>query len=287
MTRLLNALTIDVEEHFQVHAFEKVIDRKEWDGFPSRVRDNTRLILDILGRHGVRATFFILGWVAERYPELVREIALDGHEIATHGHCHELIYRQTPTEFGADLAKSLGAIYKALQPCQAHNNTRIIGYRAPAFSISQGSRWALDVLREMGIKYDSSIFPLVTHDRYGDHHASRFATQVINGLWEFPISTFRLYGLNWPIGGGYFRLVPFKITFFAINRIHAEGKPAIFYLHPWEFDPGQPRIRKGSHLSHFRHYVNLAKTERRFHRLLQEFQFGTIREVFAEHLGNL
>ncbi len=287
MARLLNALTIDVEEHFQVHAFEKVIDRREWDSFPSRVMDNTRLILSILAKHRVRATFFILGWVADRYPELVREIAIDGHEIASHGYCHDLIYRQTPVEFASDLANSIGAINKALQPFHTNFNIPILGYRAPAFSITRDTVWALDILREMGLRYDSSIFPLVVHDRYGHRNASRFANQVIEGLWEFPISTFRLYGLNWPVGGGgYFRLLPFRITLFAINRINADGKPAILYLHPWEFDPGQPRIRKASPFSCFRHYVNLDKTEMRFRRLLEEFQFGPICEVFAEQLGD-
>jgi polysaccharide deacetylase family protein (PEP-CTERM system associated) len=284
MGRILNALTIDVEEYFQVHNFEKIISRGEWDSFPVRVLDNTRRILNILARHRVHATFFILGWVANHYPVLVREIALAGHEIATHGYSHELIYRQSPAEFTEDLAKSLGAITMALQSSQPHIQASILGYRAPAFSLTPDSMWALDILRGHGLRYDSSIFPIAVHDRYG-RHTSRFATQVIEGLWEFPISTFKLGGINWPVGGGgYFRLLPFKIIKFAIRRINAAGKPAVIYLHPWELDPGQPKICGCSRVSYFRHYLNLHKTEARFHRLLEEFQFKPIRDVFAEQL---
>jgi polysaccharide deacetylase family protein (PEP-CTERM system associated) len=284
MGRILNALTIDVEDYFQVHNFEKIISRKEWESFPVRVLDNTRRILNILARHRVHATFFILGWLANRYPELIREIALAGHEIATHGYSHELIYRQIPAEFAEDLAKSLDAITRALQSCQTDTKASILGYRAPAFSLTPDSMWVFDILRGQGLRYDSSIFPVAVHDRYG-RHTSRFATQVIDGLWEFPISTFRLAGINWPVGGGgYFRALPFKIIKFAINRINAAGHPAVLYLHPWEFDPGQPRICGCSRAAYFRHYLNLDKTEGRFHRLLEEFQFRPIRDVFAEQL---
>jgi polysaccharide deacetylase family protein (PEP-CTERM system associated) len=276
---MLNALTIDVEEHFQVHAFETMIDRADWDSYPSRVGDNTRRILRLLAKHDVRATFFVLGWVADRHPDLVREIAAGGHEIGTHGYWHELIYRQTPAEFAADLNLSLQTIERA------STGVQLAGYRAPAFSVTRQSLWALDILGEYGIKYDSSIFPLAAHDRYGINNADRFANKVQDSLWEFPVSTVRLGKHNLPVaGGGYFRLSPLWITRQAIRHINAEGHPAVVYLHPWEFDPDQPRISNAPLLSRFRHYVNLEKTESRLGALLEEFQFGTMCEAFADHL---
>lgn len=275
----LNALTIDVEEHFQVHAFENVVDRSEWDRYPSRVVANTRYILQLLKQFQVHATFFVLGWVADRHPDLVREIAAGGHEIATHGYWHHLIYRQTPVEFAADLDRSLNAIARAA------NDSRPIGYRAPAFSITRQSLWALDILAQHGILYDSSIFPLAAHDRYGIRDANRFAHRVLDRLWEFPLSTVRLVQQNWPVaGGGYFRLFPLWITRSAIRRINAQGHPAVIYLHPWEFDPRQPRIHNAPLLSRFRHYVNLDKTKSRLRALLQKFKFASMREVFATQL---
>jgi polysaccharide deacetylase family protein (PEP-CTERM system associated) len=276
---MLNALTIDVEEHFQVHAFETVIARSDWDRYPSRVAVNTRRILRLLAEYGVHATFFVLGWVADRHPDLVEEIAVAGHEVGTHGYWHELTYRQSAAEFADDLSRSLNAIGRAaggLQPA---------GYRAPAFSITRRSLWALDILCEHAIKYDSSIFPLVAHDRYGIDDADRFANKVRDGLWEFPVSTVRLAKHNWPVaGGGYFRLFPLPITRRAIRHINAEGHPAIIYLHPWEFDPDQPRVPNAPLSARFRHYINLHQTESRLRALLQEFKFGTIREVFGSLL---
>lgn len=276
MNRVPNALTIDVEEHFQVHAFETVINRSDWDGYPSRVVANTRRILRLLTESDVRATFFVLGWVADRYPELVQEIAAGGHEIATHGYWHELIYRQTPAEFAADLGQSLDAIGRAFAGCKP------AGYRAPAFSITKQSLWALDVLRDHGLVYDSSIFPLAAHDRYGINNAQRFANQMAGGLWEFPVSTVRLGKQNWPVaGGGYFRLFPLWVTRRAIRHLNGQGQPAVVYLHPWEFDPAQPRIPGAPLLSRFRHYVNLGKTESRLRTLLNEFEFAPMCDVFA------
>ena len=277
---MLNALTIDVEEHFQVHAFETVINRSDWDGYPSRVGDNTRRILHLLAEYGVHATFFVLGWVADRHPELVQEIAAAGHEIGTHGYHHELIYRQTAAEFSADLSRSLDAIGRAT------GGLELAGYRAPAFSITRKSLWALDILRNHGLKYDSSIYPLTAHDRYGIGDADRFGHLVRDDLWEFPMSTVRLGKSNWPVaGGGYFRLFPLWITRRAIRGINAEGHPAIIYLHPWEFDPSQPRVPNAPVLARFRHYVNLRKTESRLRALLQEFRFGTMCEAFADRLN--
>jgi polysaccharide deacetylase family protein (PEP-CTERM system associated) len=276
---MLNALTIDVEEHFQVHAFESLVDRSDWDRYPSRVVANTRRILELLARCDVRATFFVLGWVADRYPELVREIADAGHEIGTHGYWHELIYRQTADQFAADLRQSVQAIERAA------SGIRPLGYRAPAFSITRQSLWALDILREQGMRYDSSIFPLAGHDRYGIPDADRFASKVRDSLWEFPASTVRMGARNLPVaGGGYFRLYPLWMTQRAIRHINGEGHPAIIYLHPWEFDPEQPRVRGAPMVSRFRHYVNLQRTERRLQTLLQKFSFGTMREVFADCL---
>lgn len=277
---MLNALTIDVEEHFQVHAFERLIGRDAWERYPSRVVPNTRRIVRLLAERQVRATFFVLGWVAERHPELVREIAAAGHEIGTHGYWHELIYRQTPAEFAEDLRRSLAAIERAAP------GVRLLGYRAPAFSITRKSLWALDVLRECGLRYDSSIFPLAAHDRYGIGDADRFASQLRPGLWELPASTVRVAGRNLPVaGGGYFRLYPLWLTRQAIRRINAEGQHAVIYLHPWEFDPEQPRVPGAPALARFRHYVNIGKTERRLGALLGEFAFGSMSDAFAGQLA--
>lgn len=276
VTQVRNALSIDVEEYFQVHAFEKVIARTTWDQYASRVEGNTRRILDLLARYEVRATFFILGWIADRHPDLVREIAREGHEIATHGYWHELVYRQTPAEFAADLRQSLDAISRTGVTAQP------TGYRAPAFSITKDSLWALDILCAHNIRFDSSIFPLLAHDRYGIHNAERFASRVRANLWEFPVSTLRIGGQNWPVaGGGYFRLYPLWVTRSAIRQLNRGGHPAVIYLHPWEFDPQHPRVPNGSRLSRFRHFVNIDKTERRLASLLETFRFGPISTVFV------
>lgn len=279
MRSMLNALTIDVEEHFQVHAFETVIDRADWDRYPSRVVANTRRILRLLAEYNVRATFFVLGWVADRHPDLVEEIAAAGHEVGTHGYWHELIYRQTAAQFAADLSLSLHVIGRAA------SDVRLVGYRAPAFSITRQSLWALDILRDHGIQYDSSIFPLAAHDRYGIHDADRFANKVRDSLWEFPASTVRVGKRNLPVaGGGYFRLFPLWVTRQAIRHINAEGYPAVIYLHPWEFDPDQPRVPNAPLSSRFRHYTNLDRTESRLRALLQKFKFGAMSEAFADRL---
>lgn len=276
---MVNALTIDVEEHFQVHAFETVIARSSWDRYPSRVVPNTERVLDILREYKVRATFFVLGWVADRYPQLVERIAVEEHEIATHGYWHELVYRQTPELFRADLCRSIDAIGKAI------DREALAGYRAPAFSITEQSLWALDVLYEQGMCYDSSIFPLAMHDRYGIGGANRFANKVHKNLWEFPVSTVRLVNQNVPVaGGGYFRLFPQWITQTAIRHLNAQAQPAVVYLHPWEFDPEQPRVAGAPLLSRFRHYVNLGRTESRLRSLLETFRFAPIQDVFARHL---
>lgn len=271
---MLNALTIDVEDYFQVSAFESIVSRQDWPAYECRVEPNTRLILSILREARVKATFFILGWVAEHFRSLVEEIASDGHEIASHGYFHKLVYNQSKDEFRADLRKSIDIL-------EGITGKPVLGYRAPSYSITRNSWWALDVLIEAGLKYDSSIFP-IHHDRYGISDFPRFPHQIKDDLSEFPLSTLKIWGMNFPIaGGGYFRLLPYPITRWAIKRVNdREGQPVIFYLHPWEFDPAQPRQKIGG-LSKFRHYVNLDKTEAKFRRLLEDFQFAPVKSVIS------
>ncbi len=274
---MINALSFDVEDFFHVHGFADVISPDRWEEFPSRVADNTRRILKVLEDFDVRATFFVLGWVAEREPSLVREIANGGHELATHGHWHRAVFDQAPGEFAADVQRSLDAITAA---CPTAN---VIGYRAPSFSIVERSMWALEILRKLGLKYDSSIFPCHGHDRYGVSGAPRVTHRVFGDLWEIPPSTYRIAGRNVPVaGGGYFRLYPFAFTRHAIRRLNRAATPTVIYLHPWEFDPDQPVVKQARWTSRFRHYVNLDKTERRLRKLLGEFKFGPMKDLLAE-----
>lgn len=271
---MLNALSFDVEDYFQVAALASAVDRSSWESTPSRVERNTELLLEILASSNTRATFFFLGWVAEKEPQLVRRVAAAGHEIACHGYSHRLVYEQTRAEFREETLRS-----KALLEDQAQ--VSVLGYRAASYSITRRSLWALDTLIEAGFVYDSSIFP-VRHDRYGIPDAPR-APHLIQRdggrLVEFPPSTAQLPGVRLPVaGGGYFRIFPYGITRWAVRRVNAEGLPFIFYLHPWEIDPGQPRVRVGW-LSRFRHYTNLDHCEARLRRLLSEFQFAPAREV--------
>lgn len=275
----LNALSIDVEEHFHVHAFAKWIRSADWDTYESRVVNNTQRILRLLHWHDVQATFFVLGWVAHRHPELVQEIADGGHEIASHGYMHQLVYEQSATEFAEDIERSLEAISAAVPNCP------IRGYRAPSFSISDDTPWVQDTLLRFGFEYDSSIFPVAMHDRYGVPSASRFAHQYENGLWEFPMSTMQMFGRNLPVGGGgYFRLYPYWLTQRAIRTINNEGCPAIFYMHPWEVDTEQPRVSQATRSAQFRHYVNIHKVEERLENMLKQFRFGPISRAFAAEL---
>ncbi len=269
-----------------MHNLEAAVDRSSWDRHESRVDANVRRVLDLLQRHQARATFFVLGWVAERHPQLVAEIAAQGHEIACHGYGHRLVYDQTPDQFAADLQRSLHVLSEAFRVCPRAAETKILGYRAPSFSITRAAPWALDVIREAGFRYDSSIMPATGHHRYGMSGVSRFAHVLGNGLVECPVATVRLLGRNWPIaGGGYFRLLPLSVTRWALRRINGEGQPAVIYLHPWEFDPEQPRITGPSAWMRFRHYVNLHKTAPRLERLLQEFSFVPMREALAPMLS--
>lgn len=280
---MLNALSIDVEEYFQVSAFARVVDPEHWSGLESRVLRNTMTILDILGERDLKATFFFLGWVAEHCPELVRRVHAGGHEIATHGYGHQLITRQTPETFQADVKRSLVILEDLV-------GERVMGYRAPSYSITPQTAWALDVLRELGLDYDSSLFP-ITHDLGGFPACPRHPFPLHDGFWEFPLTTWRIWRWNLPIaGGGYLRLYPYSFTKWAINRVNAENAPAMTYVHPWEFDPGQPRIQGAPLLSRFRHYQNLNKTRGRLQSLCADFRFAPIRTVLegwkAGHIGD-
>jgi polysaccharide deacetylase family protein (PEP-CTERM system associated) len=272
-----NAMTIDVEDYFHVSNFEHVVARDSWADRESRVEANTDRLLAMFDRAGVPATFFVLAWVAERVPGLVRRIAAAGHEVASHGFAHRLIYDQTPDAFRDD-------VRRAKQLLEDVSGQRVDGYRAPSFSVTTRSLWALDVLIEEGYTYDSSIFP-VHHDRYGIPDAERHAgvvTRPAGSIVEVPASTVRMAGMNWPIGGGgYFRLLPYGWTRWGVRRVNqVEKAPAVFYLHPWEIDPGQPRLDAPA-LARYRHYHNLRETEGRLERLMREFPFGTMRSLIA------
>jgi polysaccharide deacetylase family protein (PEP-CTERM system associated) len=279
--RIVNAMSVDVEDYFQVSAFDRVVDRASWDGRESRVVAYTRRLLDLFDEFGVKATFFVLGWVAERQRALVRDIDARGHEIASHGYSHRLVYEQTPAEFREDVRRAKRLLEDA-------SGKPVAGYRAPSYSITKLSLWALDVLVDEGYRYDSSIFP-IRHDRYGIPDSPR-APYVIRGgtspLVEVPASAARLAGVNLPVaGGGYFRLLPYGWTRWGIGRINAvERRAAVFYLHPWEVDPEQPRLH-ASALSRFRHYRNLDQTEPRLRRLLRDFAFGPVSHLAAGLAG--
>ena len=275
VTVVVNMMTIDVEDHFHASVFDEAVPRHRWDHLESRVCANADRLLSILDRANVRATFFVLGWVAERFPALVRRIASCGHEIASHGYSHKLIYEDTPDAFRADLRRAKHVI-------EAAAGTRVVGYRAPSYSVTARSLWALDILIEEGYEYDASIFP-IHHDRYGIASSPRHVYRVWRrqgSLWEIPGSTVRLAGLNLPVaGGGYFRLLPYAWTKWGIDRVNRrEGQPVVFYLHPWEIDPQQPRIPL-SRLRRLRHYSNLNRTEARLERLLVDFRFDSISAV--------
>jgi polysaccharide deacetylase family protein (PEP-CTERM system associated) len=277
----LNALTIDVEDYYHVSGFEKIVSRNEWDGYESRVAASTLRILALLARAEVRATFYVLGWVAERQPRLVRSIRAAGHEVGCHSYEHRLIYTQTPAEFRADLRRARDVLQDIL-------GEPVTAYRAPSFSITRQSEWALDLLIEEGFTTDSSIYP-THHDRYGlpGTPLGPHAIHRANGsLWEFPPPVWRILGYPLPVGGGgYFRLYPYALTRHGLAAVNRAGRPFAVYLHPWEFDPEQPRLRPGW-LRGFRHYVNLHRTESRLGRLLDDFTFGTLSEALARWRGD-
>ncbi|MDQ3524546.1 MAG: DUF3473 domain-containing protein [Chloroflexota bacterium] len=270
-------MSIDVEDYFHVSVFDGLVPRSTWDSMESRVVRNTRRLLEIFAEFSVSATFFVLGVVAERHRALVGQIAAEGHEIASHGYAHRLIYDQTPIAFRDDVRRAKGILEEA---CEG----RVVGYRAPSYSITPRSLWALDILIEEGYEYDSSIFP-IRHDRYGIPVSGRapYSIRREHGtIIEVPGSTTRLGPLNLPVaGGGYFRILPYGWTRWGISRLNGmENRPAVFYLHPWEIDPNQPRLAAGR-LSRFRHYRNLDLTEVRLRQLLSDFRFGPVNKIVA------
>ena len=273
----LNAMTIDVEDYYQVAAFEKIIAPTDWGNFESRVVANTRRFLELLASRDVKATFFILGYEAERHPELVREIADAGHEIGSHGYSHRLAYTQSEAEFRDDVARAR----KLLQDLSGQE---VLSYRAPSFSIGQRTPWGYRVLVEAGYRYDSSVFP-IRHDLYGDPNAPvkiHTITTEAGPIIEFPPAVVRLLGHNIPTGGGgYFRIFPWWFTRRLLMQVN-RTRPFVFYIHPWEIDPKQPRVDNTPLKSRFRHYTNLHKTEARFLRLLEVFRFAPMRNVIAQ-----
>lgn len=271
---VVNALTIDVEDYFQVSAFCDRISRSDWDRLPCRVERNIDLILTLLDASDTRATFFILGWIAERYPQVVRRIAAGGHEIASHGYGHRRVTEQNRQEFCDDITR-------AKRILEDIAGQRVKGYRAPSFSINKSNLWAFECIRDAGYLYSSSVYP-VLHDHYGIPDAPRHAFSPLEGLTELPISTSVFLKKNLPAGGGgYFRLLPYSISRWMIDRINRlEAKPAMFYFHPWEIDPQQPRVSGASLKSRFRHYVNLHRTELRLKRLLTDFRWGRLDTTF-------
>jgi len=270
-----NAMSIDLEDWFNVHNMSQAIRREDWKNCEMRVIANTRRILELLATHKTEATFFTLGWIAERVPELVREIEAAGHEIATHGYSHTLLTEMTAESFEADLKRALMVTQRCI-------DQEIVGFRAPSFTVTTKTLWAVDVLTRNGIRYDSSIFPVGFHPDYGmaDVSLSVFRHNA-SPLVEFPMSCAEVMGRRIPCsGGGYFRILPYAITKRLLERCNAQGRPVMFYIHPWEIDPGQPRV-KLSALKRFRHYYNLDKTMGRLDRLLKDFEFTSVRRAIG------
>jgi len=275
---MLNAFSVDVEDWYQVSDFEEVVQFSAWDRFENRVMRNTERILALLADYKVKGTFFVLTWNAERHPQLVRRIADAGHEIASHGYGHRLIYEQSPEEFRRDVLRSKAVLEDLV-------GQEVLGYRAPSFSLTQASLWALDILLESGFCYDSSIFPV--QDRlYGIPNAQRFPFVIrADGkrkLVEFPMTTVRAFARNWPLGGGgYLRILPYQYMWWGMRRVSREGQPALVYIHPWELDPDQPRLHANGKRGFSTHYVNLHRTEVKLRRLLSDFSFAPVRRVLG------
>jgi polysaccharide deacetylase family protein (PEP-CTERM system associated) len=273
---IVNALTVDVEDYFHVSAFESHIARTAWDDMPCRIERNVDRILELLAAQDAHATFFTLGWVGERYPALVRRISDAGHEVASHGSSHRRAHDQQPDEF-------LGDIRRAKSLLQDVIGREVCGYRAPSFSVGPANPWAFDCIAEAGYRYSSSVYP-IRHDHYGAPQLPRFAHEVRPGLFELPIATVRVLNYNWPAGGGgYFRLLPYEVSRWSLARVNrVDRRPAMFYLHPWELDPEQPRVPGLSVKTRFRHYLNLDRTERRLVRLLRDFRWHRADRVFLD-----
>ena len=277
-----NAMSVDVEDYFQVSAFESNISRSNWDKLECRVEQNTQKILELFEQKSIKATFFTLYWVAQRYPELIRTIVDAGHELASHGMEHKRVTQQTPSEFKADITESKYRL-------EDISGQAVIGYRAASYSITSDTYWALEILEEAGYQYSSSIYP-IRHDLYGIPDAPRFAYKPFpeSKFLEIPISTLQFGNNNYPCGGGgYFRLFPYQVSRWAINRLNVkQQQPALFYFHPWEIDPDQPRQTNISAKTRFRHYLNLTKMEQRLSSLLGDFQWNTMKNVFLSDMDN-
>jgi len=273
---IINAMTVDVEDYFQVAAFDNCISRDDWDSIVPRVEQNTHAIMDMFSEHGIKATFFTLGWVAERFPGLVERMVQDGHEVASHGYAHAKATTQTPQQFQKDISHA-----KALLEDLA--GREVIGYRAPSYSIGKDNLWAHEEIENAGYRYSSSVYP-IKHDHYGFPDAPRFIFKCREKLQEIPISTLNIFGKNIPIGGGgYFRFFPYGFSRWAIKQFNTkENQSAIFYFHPWEIDPEQPRQEQAGGKSKFRHYLNLHKMKGRLNQLCQEFSWGRMDEVFLK-----
>jgi len=270
---VVNALTIDVEDYFQVSAFAPYIARSSWEEQPCRVEQNIDRILELLSDGGAHATFFTLGWIAERYPKMVQRIVSGGHELASHGYAHERASALEPGVFFSDVV-----LAKAVLEDIA--GTEVQGYRAPSFSIGNDNLWAYDCLAQAGYRYSSSVYP-IRHDHYGSPDAARFTHVVNTRLLEVPIATARLFRMNWPAGGGgYFRLMPYAVSRWLIRHVNrCDEESAIFYFHPWEIDPDQPRVKGVDARTRFRHYVNLGRTAGRLKLLLQDFRWDRMDRV--------
>jgi polysaccharide deacetylase family protein (PEP-CTERM system associated) len=275
-TNMKNAMSIDLEDWFCVHNLSHIIKNKDWDGCELRVYESTKRVMNLLDKHKTRATFFVLGWIAERLPELIREIEERGHDIGVHGYNHLLLTEITPREFEEDLAKAL----ETLENCGVRQ--KMIGFRAPSFTIVEKTRsWALKILEKYNFQYDSSIFPVGFHPDYGLPNTPLSPYKITERLTEFPLSCLEMFGKRFPFsGGGYFRLFPYAYTKYCLKKFNEQGRPAVFYLHPWELDSKQPRMRLPL-TKQIRHYHNLDKTEHRLDKLLTDFQFTTMREVLG------
>jgi polysaccharide deacetylase family protein (PEP-CTERM system associated) len=277
-----NALSVDVEDWFQVGAFETVIDRKDWDHYERRVERNTDAVLELFDAAGVKATFFTLGWVAERYPALIRRMVEQGHEVASHGCDHKRVFQMDAKEFLADVAHSKKLLEDAA-------GTAVTGYRAPNFSIDKRTPWAHAALAEAGYLYSSSVAPIV-HDHYGWPEAPRFAYRPLadSNLIELPVSTVTLAGRNFAAGGGgFFRLLPYPLSRWMVKRVNAETRPAIFYFHPWDMDPGQPRVANAPIKSKLRHYPNLGVMADKLRLLTRDFAWGRVDAVVATEMARV
>ena len=274
MPEIANALTVDVEDYFQVSALAPYIARSEWERIPCRVERNTETILELLAQSQAQATFFTLGWIAQRYPGLVRRVVAAGHELASHGYAHLRIHEQTPAEFLQDIRRARSLLEDLA-------GAEVRGYRAPSFSVGPKTLWAFDCIAQAGYRYSSSVYP-VRHDLYGMPKAPRFPYAPRHDLLEIPVTTARYFKRNVPAGGGgFFRLLPYAVSRGLIRKVNRdEQRPAVFYFHPWELDPGQPHVAGTSVKTRFRHYLNLHRTQPRLRRLLRDFRWRSMESVF-------